>query len=160
MCVQTVFIIYSQYIQINTRTHVCVCTASWLNMRTCIFYSEDLGCCIQWLFAFLLSYCGLQSVCPFWPLTRAIIKKLFSTQLPLTRHFLFSGPFSVNSRNVCGVVKIPTDQKVVKHSDQPVQSHLNALSSPSWGSLWTSASCIHHACMPKCTVLLLCELTD
>lgn len=63
--------------------------------------------------------------------------------------FLFSGHFSVNSSNVCDVVKIPVDHKVMKHSDQPDQSHPNPLSSR-----------LHRVYTPKRTVLLLCELTD
>lgn len=43
-------------------------------------------------------------------------KELFSTQLPPNMFFLFLGPFSVNPRNGCDVIKIQVDQQFVKYT--------------------------------------------
>lgn len=79
----------------------------------------------------------------------------------------YLGPFSVNWRclwcwgnprrspAVCELIRpaAPTTNNHVHH----VQSHFSRLSSSFWCLLWTSASCLHHVYMPRCTALLPCD---
>lgn len=84
-----------------------------LHVQRCC--SADFGC-NQWLFDLTTAF--------LWPptslsiLTPGVNKAFSATQLPLTGYFPFLGSFSVNSRDVCDVAKIP----VV--SATTMQSHL------------------------------------
>lgn len=86
--------------------------------------------CNQWLDDFLLPFCGLQAVCPLWPLTQEGQHISLHTAVAHWRFSLYGSWFSVNHSAGCDVVKTPADQqRRVKRSDNH-DDHVHVSMSP------------------------------
>lgn len=89
------------------------------------------------LFELTMPYSHLEPVCPSH-INRAFL-------LPLTEHLCF-GPFPVNPRDGCMWKNSFWNRPAFQApTTSCIQSRLNPLSSPFWGSAHTSASCLDHA---------------